>query len=455
MVRHHVEAMLAEARAASADGDGLPRYVQQELDRYLRCGLLCHGFARVRCATCGDEILVAFSCKNRGVCPSCTTRRMHDTAADLVDRVLPRAPYRQWVLTLPFDLRLVLARHPDAVSAVLRVFLGVVFSHLRRQGRRRGLRGQPGAVTFVQRFGGLVNLNVHFHALVADGLFTRAEDGAWRFHALPPPSDEDVAAILARVAARARAHLAAWPAPDDLGPDPILAVQASAAQLPLAGILPAPDADHAPPARRARRCARVDGFSLHANRHVAARSRAGLEALCRYGARPPIALGRVALLGDGQVLYRLKAPLGDGRRALVFEPVQFLRRLAALVPPPRHHLVRYAGVLAPRAAGRATLVPPVARPAPSASLAAVPPARRIPWADLLRRVFAVDVLRCPCGGRRQVIAFISEPEVVVKILDHLGLPSLPPPVAAARPPPMADWTEDWTEAADLGFIDQP
>jgi len=97
-------------------------------------------------------------------------------------------------------------------------------------------------------------------------------------------------------------------------------------------------------------------------------------------------------------------------------------------------------------------VPPVARPAPSASLAAVPPARRIPWADLLRRVFAIDVLRCDrCGGRRQVIAFITDPEVVVKILDHLGLPSRPPPVAQARPPPM----DDWTEAVTTAYIDAP
>jgi len=102
--------MLAELR--DADGRGLPRYVERELAEYLRCGILAHGFARVRCTTCHDEIVVAFSCKRRGLCPSCTARRMADTAAHLVDHVLPRAPYRQWVFTVPKALRLRLARDP-------------------------------------------------------------------------------------------------------------------------------------------------------------------------------------------------------------------------------------------------------------------------------------------------------------------------------------------------------
>jgi hypothetical protein len=89
--------MLAEVRAADPEGGGLPRHVERELTEYLRCGVLAHGFARVRCTTCHDEIVVAFSCKRHGLCPSCTARRMADTAAHLVDHVLPRAPYRQWV----------------------------------------------------------------------------------------------------------------------------------------------------------------------------------------------------------------------------------------------------------------------------------------------------------------------------------------------------------------------
>jgi len=89
LVKDHLATFVAEAAAGSEDGSGLPRYVEREFDRYLDCGLLCRGFARVRCDDCSDELLVAFSCKRRSICPSCTTRRMHDTAAHLVDRVLP------------------------------------------------------------------------------------------------------------------------------------------------------------------------------------------------------------------------------------------------------------------------------------------------------------------------------------------------------------------------------
>jgi len=99
---------------------GLPRFVEQALSRYLWCGRLSEGFARVHCPTCGDDLLVARSCQGRGVCPSCCGRRMADTAAHLVDRVLPRARIRQWVLTLPFALRAPLAFDAKLLSAVLR-----------------------------------------------------------------------------------------------------------------------------------------------------------------------------------------------------------------------------------------------------------------------------------------------------------------------------------------------
>jgi len=80
-------------------GRPLPEYVEQEFEAYLKCGRLEHGFLRVRCEECHAEKLVAFSCKRRGFCPSCGARRMAETAALLVDEVLPARPLRQWVLS--------------------------------------------------------------------------------------------------------------------------------------------------------------------------------------------------------------------------------------------------------------------------------------------------------------------------------------------------------------------
>ena len=89
----------------AAEGRALPGYVEDEFAAYLKCGLLEHGFLRVKCDACQAEKLVAFSCKHRGFCPSCGARRMAETAALLVDKVLPQQPIRQWVLSLPFALR--------------------------------------------------------------------------------------------------------------------------------------------------------------------------------------------------------------------------------------------------------------------------------------------------------------------------------------------------------------
>jgi hypothetical protein len=153
LVAGYSQTLLAEFRDADPEGGGLPRYIERELAEYLRCGVLAHGFTRVRCQTCNDEIVVAFSCKRR-FCPSCTSRRMADTAAHLVDRVLPNAPYRQWVFTVPRPLRLRLAREPAWLSWVGSLVVRAIGAWQRRVVRARGLPApRTGSVMFVQRFG--------------------------------------------------------------------------------------------------------------------------------------------------------------------------------------------------------------------------------------------------------------------------------------------------------------
>jgi hypothetical protein len=167
LVREHLETFLEAAR--ERDGEGYPAFIEREFRRYLDCGILARGFARVRCPECGFERLVAFSCTGR-LCPSCVGRRMADTAAYLVDDLLPEAPYRQWVLTFPWVLRCRLAVDRPFFSALLGAYLRTVLAWQRRRGRALGIRdGQTGAVTFVQRFGGALNLNPHLHSLVPDG----------------------------------------------------------------------------------------------------------------------------------------------------------------------------------------------------------------------------------------------------------------------------------------------
>ncbi len=87
LVREHLETFLAQVEART--GTGLPRFVKDEFEADLECGILAHGFLRVRCADCAYEKLVAFSCKRRGFCPSCGARRTAESAAHLVDEVIP------------------------------------------------------------------------------------------------------------------------------------------------------------------------------------------------------------------------------------------------------------------------------------------------------------------------------------------------------------------------------
>ena len=84
-------------RERAEEQGGLPKFVVREVEAYLECGLLEHGLVHLRCCDCGQELVVAFSCKRRGFCPSCVARRMSDAAAHLVDDVLPEVPTRQWV----------------------------------------------------------------------------------------------------------------------------------------------------------------------------------------------------------------------------------------------------------------------------------------------------------------------------------------------------------------------
>ena len=185
-----LEAFVAQRRGP--EGDGLPAYVEGELRRYLACGILAHGFTRVRCAGCKAERLVAFSCKGRGVCPSCGARRMSDTAARLVERVLPVAPYRQWVLTVPFALRFRLARDPARITrGARRAAAGHPPEPSTAGQGARAAAGETAAVTFVQRFGSALNLHPHLHAVVPDALFVKEGD-AVRTVPLPPPTTEEV-----------------------------------------------------------------------------------------------------------------------------------------------------------------------------------------------------------------------------------------------------------------------
>jgi hypothetical protein len=362
VVREHLETFLAEARQRGG-GEGLPRFVERELREFLTCGVMARGFARFRCSGCQREILVAFSCKGRGFCPSCCGRRMCALAAHLVDGVLGGLPICQWVLTLPYRLRYRLAYHHHLCRAVLAEFVRAVLAFERRRARQQGIEGRGGAVTAIQRCGSALNTNIHFHTLVAEGVFKHWPNGSQRFvPASAPPTDAEVARLLVAMRRRIDRVVRRYgigldglheqeQASDSLSLDnPALAEIQGASVLgrvatgPRAGhLVMRIGCDPTVPViiTGGPRHAHLEGFDLHANVAVAAGDRTRLEHLCRYVLRPPLAQDALERTPEGKVLLRLRRPWRDGTRAIRFEPSELLEKLAAMVPRPRANLLIY------------------------------------------------------------------------------------------------------------------
>ena len=432
LVRRHLPGLLARLEE---DGHGLPVFVKDELAGFGVCGDFQQGFIQTACRTCGDELRVPFSCKGRGFCPSCMGRRMAQGAALLVDHMLPAVGYRQWVLSFEGRAAVRLGYDQALLAEVAGALARAVMHDMRWAVKERhGLRSveplHAGVFMVVQRFRGDLGLFVHLHALATDGAFDE-EGGAQRFLPAPTPTTERMATVLAQV----HKVLAAVDEDDDLDMDPALR---ACVQLALAGprLVPPPEPAASPPLTMS-----ALGMHLHAATTVDGRDRKRLERVCRYLLRPPFAHDAVQALPDGRVRVHFKAPWRSGANHADMSADKFLARLCALVPPPGFHMTRYFGVFASRHHLRPRILPPSVVPASGQQLAlglddddsqgaaAEPSARprRIGWANLLARVFAVDVTVCrKCGGRMHILDVVTDPDDITRILHGARAPPRPP-----------------------------
>ena len=441
LIEKHYPALVEQL---NAQGKNLPLHVHQEFEAYLKCGRLEHGFLRVRCDNCHFERMVAFSCKRRGFCPSCGARRMAETAALLADDVLPDVPLRQWVISFPFPLRFLFAAHPQAMGKVLGIVYRVIATQLIRKSGHSHRTAHTGAVTLIQRFGSALNLNIHFHMLFLDGVYVDRPDGAARFRWVKAPTTEELTQLAHTIAHRVGRFLErqgllerdaenSYLSGDAVDDDPMSqlcshSITYRIAVGPQAGrkvftlqTLPACD----PEDQFGDTVGKVAGFSLHAGVAAKAHEREKLERLCRYISRPAVSEKRLSLTPNGNVRYQLKTPYRDGTTHVIFEPLDFIARLAALVPKPRVNLIRFHGVFAPNSQHRALVTPAKRGKGNKDKLADGPPTspeRRasMTWAQRLKRVFNIDIETCQaCGGAVRIVACIEDPVVINKILDHL------------------------------------
>ncbi|MHC4083537.1 MAG: IS91 family transposase [Planctomycetota bacterium] len=400
--------------------------------RFLACGDLREGFARVRCPRCRHEFFVAFSCRRRCLCPSCHQKRALVMAEHVAREVCQAVPHRQFVFTIPKRLRLffrfdrrLLGRLPRLAWQAVRDVYGAVLDNP---------DVVPGMVAAIHTFGELVHWHPHVHALVTDGAF--APNGT--FLPLPPLDTEpfqkrwqrlvfDLLLAHGKIDEDLVRQMIAW---------------------------------------------RHSGFSVHHGVRLDAGDTTGLQRLGQYLLRCPFSLQRLIKVTDqGQVLYlaekracrRFPTPAsphlfnGVSRNFQVFDPLDFIAEVTQHVPQPRKHLVRYFGFYSNKSRGRRAQADRNHVVEIHDDHTPRPVARRR-WAALIKRIWQVDPLTCPrCGGRMKIVSFISpaQRDVIDRILDHGGRASRNPPAAARAPPAPAPAIRTLTYVSDVEFVQDP
>jgi hypothetical protein len=416
---------------------------------------------------------------------------MAESAIHLCDEVFPEnVLVRQWVLSMPTPLRYMCAKNSGLKDKILKLTNRVIAHAIKEsvphfeQDKVRKL--EAGAVTLIQRFGGHVNLNIHFHMLHIQGAWEistepKGADANSKsqvlFRPANNPSDDVVTACVRKIAQgtlkilkRLRlvekdesGHDVLTPTDDE---DPLSDIQSASTQNKIARgerkgkavrrLIEQFDEEVlvSEPKITGPLVASYLGFSLHAAVVCPSQNKARLAQLVRYTARPAVAEERLSQKPNGDIHYKLKRPWSDGTTQVVFSALEFLEKLAALVPPPRIHLTRFHGILAPHSKFRALVVPKKMEAAQDqapgsatcehektlaleggldANLPNGLKKRRIAWAKLLSHVFDIDMESCElCGRKMKAISAIMKLEVIIKILNHLGHPPRPPPISTSR-----------------------
>ncbi len=423
IVRENLETFLSEVREANPDSEPIPQYVEKEFRKYITCGILSHGFARLWCDKCRTDYLVAFSCRSKCVCPSCNAKRMVQTAAHLTDYVFPKLPVRQWVLSVPKRIRCFLHNNKKVASDVCKIFLRALTIQLRDSSPLAPAKVQIGAVSFPQRFGNALNLHYHFHFCIVDGVFAADDNGEAVFYEALDLKTDIIPTFTEKVRKRILAYLVRHDYLSEYDADEMLTWEYNG------------------------------GFSVDASVRIENYDRVGLEQLLRYCARPPFALERLSVIRD-KVVYSPPKKSNTGISALFMTPQEFLYKLSALVPPPKTHRHNYHGVLAPNSALRKSVIA-TAGPGPAlmqqlneaenkmfddndadSSDSAFLRRKRLSWAMLLARIYEITALLCPrCQNPMQIISFVTETDSVTKILKHIGEDTSSPEILPSRGPP--------------------
>jgi hypothetical protein len=369
----------------------VPNYIDNVFQKYLECGILAKGFACAHCRDCNKDFFIAFSCKARGICPSCNTHAMVQTAAHLVDEVLPRLPFRQFVISFPMRIRYYLQTH-----TILQSVLKIVVDEIRKRltiCNPNVDNPQIGAISFIQQFGNTLNYHPHFHLVVADGVFNGTTVLQFHEASLTP---DDIADTQDCIQKSVLGYFCKRGFFNKNEVEKMLSYENS-------------------------------GFSLDANVRIQSWDKDGLERLIRYCARPPFKSENIRCNGPW-INYRLPKPSHAGKTFIQLEPLEFIDRISNFIPYPRRHRHHYHGVFASNSPLRKQVAANAQKRLGSKPQVMQETAKMVEkasrtWAQLIARIYEINPLICTtCGKKIKIIAFITHSAQIRRILSGIGWP---------------------------------
>ena len=365
-------------------------YVMEVIHRYLDCGDLHCGFARVKCADCGHEYLLPFSCKRRHFCPSCHQKRVIVFGEELCENILKYVPHRQWVFSIPKRLRLYFMFDRSLLSKLSQCAWNVLSQYLRQAVPYED--AVPGAVNAIQSFGDFLNFNPHLHIIATDGCFY----GDGSFMVCPTPAGHVVKCNAKDLQEAFRYEVFK-----------MLKAEGKITDALIENMLNW----------------RHSGFNVYYGDAIWPHNEEGLENLARYIIRASFSQKRITYIpahesdGTAKVIYESK----DGKRKETFDALDWLALLTTHIPNRGEQMVRYYGYYSNKSRGmrknegKDDAVPSLIESDVS------PSAFRKNWARLIQKIYNVDPFVCPkCQGKMR-ISFIEDGEIIEKILRHLDL----------------------------------
>jgi hypothetical protein len=378
---------------------------------------------------------------------------MNETAIKLTEDMLPEVPIRQWVLSFPFFIRYLMAFDPKVVTAILRIHTSTISGWYKGRHKRDYNQGSlhSGSVTAIQRFGGALNINPHFHSLFLDGAYHEDNNEKLHFLKSPPLFDSESKKVLSKIVNKVIRWLTKNGYIDEEVASESLLSEIHAASVqyriavgPRRGEKIQLYGEPSDITRNEGGGLGYKGFNLHSGVRIKAQDREKLATLCRYILRGPLSRERIARIGSNKVSIRFKKPWSSGATHVIYTEEEFVEKLVSLIPPRRANLFRYHGVFAPNARLRAKICP-------NQKSKDEKPRRsdHIPWAELLKRTFGIDPERCNrCGGKLKPIAVIVQYSLVDQILGSLKIRSVRKYYGSSkdsRGPPREWFSEDYNQ----------